>query len=167
MAEIKTLAIKHKSVIHFPNWDTVKHILVLAKVDGSEMIPQLKSIYKLIKANNKKVVIVAYYPFKELKDEMLLEHSIYFISAKETNWKGLPSEVATILTGVSYDLVIDVSKEACLPLVWLALKSGAPLIAGRHLNDSFVDFELKIDSLKDETFLAEQILFYLRTIKSK
>lgn len=167
-AEVKSLAEQHKAIVHFQNWAAIKDVLVLTSLNNTDQIKHLKTIFSLIKNEGKVPTVLAYYPYKELKDEMLVSHTIQFVSAKENNWKGLPVEAYNLfLKDKKFDLVIDVSTFQSNAIMWLALKSSAPLITGRYMNESFVDFELKIDAHKDETFLVEQILFYLRTIKSK
>ena len=166
--EIASLALKHSREAAFLNFDTIKSVFLISYIDTVEQVKTLKQVAAKFKEHNKEVTLAVFYPKKELTNEMLVENGVHFLCLKDTNWIGLPKvEMVPFLDHASFDMVIDLSQKSMLPTTWLAYKSEALLIASRSLEDAFADFTIKIPSHKDETFLAEQIIFYLRTIKSK
>lgn len=166
--DIASLALQHSKKVSFLNYEHVKNVLLLSYVEDIEHIKAFKQAASMFHEQNRKVTLVVFYPKKELADEMLIENNINFLCLKDTDWKGLPKgEMIPFVENTTYDLVVDFTQHSTLQMAWLAYKSKASLIVSGFQDDAFADFTVKIPSHKDETFLAEQIIFYLRTIKSK
>lgn len=166
--ELAELAGLHRKRATFRNFEDINKILLLADVIDIEQVKNLKRAANKFVSENKEVTIVVFYSAKELTDDMLVENGVHFLCLKDTNWKQLPElEVIPYIDKVPFDLVVDFSQEVSLQITKLAYVAQAPLIAGRDTADTFADFTIKIPTDKEETFLAEQIIFYLRTIKSK
>ena len=166
--ELAQLEVAHQREVCFKNFDQIKHILLLCSIEELDQIKTLKRAAELLRSEKKEVNLTVLYPQKEMTDAMLIEHGVNFLTLKDTNWKDLfvPQNISSI-TDTFFDLVIDFSTKKSLAISQLALLSKAPLITGRDIEETIADFTIKIPSDKDETFLAEQIIFYLRTIKSK
>jgi len=86
---------------------------------------------------------------------------------KDINWLGFPhSGAVETFIKTDFDLLINVSTVPCFPIDVIAALSVASFKMGWDLNGyGFYDLTINVSKNPDSLYLAEQQLFYLRSLK--
>jgi hypothetical protein len=90
------------------------------------------------------------------------------LTGKDLNWLGFPvgGTVQTFLN-TDFDLLMNVSATPCFPLDVITALSAASFKIGWDQNGyGFYDLTVNVTKNPDSLFLAEQIIFYLTSLKS-
>jgi len=91
-----------------------------------------------------------------------------FISRRQLSWLFFPehSSVEELISG-SYDLLINLCTEECLPLEYISALSSATYRAGRFIPEKTYchDLMIQMNGKKDMNYLIEQLNEYLKMIK--
>ncbi len=144
---------------------------VLLIFDGTD-VSRLGRINKIIDAMNregKDVTALAFYNDKSLADVCLTQDKIDFVSKSELTSFGFPEE--HIIQGYfsnTYDLVLLLDMVYCETTAMMTDIADATFKAGKAsvVAEDSLDLVIELKDDKDETFLVEQIKYYLRSIKS-
>jgi hypothetical protein len=120
------------------------------------------------------------YLLEYFRSKSVIVRNICFSTAKETtesnvlvkrdiNWLGFPhSGAVEIFIKTDFDLLINVSTTPCFPLDVIIALSEASFKMGWDLNGyGFYDLTVNVSKNPDSLYLAEQQLFYLKSLKSK
>lgn len=138
--------------------------------DGTEVSKygRINNVVKQFKKEGKTVTCLAYFDKKELDDICLTQNNIQFISKSDFDWKGIPGEeFIDEFLKYRYHLCLNLDLSQSDNVTTLFNLSDAELKAGKNFNgDSVADMVINVTDDKDETFLAEQIKYYLRSINS-
>lgn len=163
----------------FVSYDKAKKVLLLFESDYSEKNPAIRKIVLSLQEDGKKVTAWGFVDKKETASAILPDFQI--LHHKQTDWSQKPdSSLINQLQEMKFDLLIDLSLRTLLPLQYLAMYANASLKAGiRHTDlpvyDFILDLEKKIPSVEtteteenpvDETYLFNQIIFYLKSIQT-
>jgi hypothetical protein len=129
---------------------------------------RINEIIKTFKREGKDVTCLAYFDKKELDDICLTQNNIQFIPKSGFDWKGMPRQpFLDEFTSFQYNLCINLNLFYSEPIETLCEICDAELKAGKDLGDKTVaNLMINATDDKDETFLAEQIKYYLRNVKS-
>ena len=90
------------------------------------------------------------------------------LTGKDLNWIGFPAGgTAQTFLQTDFDLLLNVSVLPCFPLDVITALSAASFKIGWDLNGyGFYDLTINVSKNPDSLFLAEQIIFYLTSLKS-
>jgi hypothetical protein len=90
------------------------------------------------------------------------------LTGKDLNWLGFPVGGTTqTFLQTDFDLLLNVASLPCFPLDVIAALSTASFKIGWDLNGyGYYDLNINVSKNPDSLFLAEQIIFYLTSLKS-
>lgn len=158
----------HKCVKKYRSIDKVKSIIII--FDGTQIsrYGRVNDIVKSLQNDNINVTCLAYFDAKELDDICLTQNNIQFISKIDFNWFGVPNpEFVKEFLGKQYNLCINLNLFVSQRVETLCNICDAELKVGKNFGSETVsDFMINVTDDKDETFLVEQIKYYLRSVKS-
>lgn len=172
----------------FVNYDKAKSVVILFESDERENNPFVKRIIEQLKGEGKKVSAWGFVNKKIIESAVLSDYKI--LNKKSCDWTKQPTE--SFIREVSennYDLLIDLTKNEILPLKYILLYSNAACKTGiNKYQENLFDFtlnitpqeeqkqmedvsmdnsdETKAESLIDEHYIFQNIIFYLKTIQS-
>lgn len=118
---------------------------------------------------NLKVRVVAYTNQKFNPHYFIPKISQDIITAKDVNWRFQPQKAfVKEFIETEYDILIDLSLEDHLPLLYCAGLSKAGLKVGRFQEDHQLFYDLMIHAGPDETIdsFASQVIHYLSRINN-
>ena len=156
----------HKKATAFPAWDKVNTVLLLFESDLTEKNLQVKQLVKELQQQGKDVTAWGYVDNKNTISAILRDYRI--LSRHDTNLFNKPKEAhLKDLRRMHFDLVIDLSLNSLLTLRYLLLFADADFKAGRQTEEPYLaDFMVITGDNDDPAFLFDQIIFYLKNIKS-
>ena len=164
---------------HFVNYKKAKTILLLFESDYSEKNLSVRRIINQMRLDGKKVSAWGFIDKKEVDTAILPDFRI--LHHKQTDFFHKP--LISYLNELQYnefDLLIDLSVTPIIPLEYLALYALASFKTGiRKTEVPMYDFVLDVKNLQteteseeqfenpvDETYLYNQIIFYLKSIQT-
>ena len=163
----------------FVNYTKAKTILLLFESDYTEKNPYIHRIISQMQLDGKKVTAWGFIDKKEIVTAIYPDFRI--LHHKQTDMFHRPLEsFINELQYAEFDLLIDLSTKPILPLEYLALYAIASFKTGLRKTDlPIYDFVLNIEqmpeepestelseSTADETYLFNQIIFYLKSIQT-
>ena len=163
----------------FVNYDKAKTILILFESDYAEKNQAIHTIIDQIRKDGKKVTAWGFLNKKEIETAIFPDFRILHHKQTDFFHKPLDSYINE-LKFVEYDLLIDLSVNSIIPLEYLALYANASFKTGiRKTIIPVYDFVLDVDKVPasdessesvhtqvDETYLYNQIIFYLKNIQT-
>ncbi|MCQ2230493.1 MAG: hypothetical protein MJZ30_01380 [Paludibacteraceae bacterium] len=157
----KTKRVRDK---RFINWDDVSSVLILLDVEHINHA-LFSKLYQ--KVSDKKVKIWCMIPKYDPRTGD--SENVFFFDRKSISLLEKPNNIITgKFLSENYDVLIDLTRKESLPLKYLAMISTAHCKCGldKPLYD-FYDLKMSMSAGAAEEQLLDQILFYLRTIKTK
>lgn len=165
---IKEICGRHKSVKRYRSDKDISRVILI--FDGTEVskFGRINNIIKTLQKEGKTVTCLAYFDKKELDDICLTQNNIQFISKSEFDWKGMPNqEFVEEFLKYRYNLCLNVNLTPSVEVNTLFKLCDAEFKAGKKFNgDAIADLVIEVTDDKDESFLAEQIKYYLRSVNS-
>lgn len=149
----------------FPHYDTIRSVMILYESDWMEKNPEVREIRDLLLTSDKDVVTWGYINKKEVGTAILPQSRIMG-QTSTTLFGTLTEDTLTDLQKRHYDLLIDLTQHYCRPLHYAAMHVRADFKTGRHIVDGIHHFMLDAAEEATPKFLFEQIVFYLKNIKS-
>lgn len=163
--KIRKLIENHTSRKHrFCSLEDAADILVLYRHEDTMAVePKLKEL----KAMKKNVISCVSCSSKSVEEST--PFVIHINEAKEADKYGIPnSELSAKVAKIKADILIDLSRGNCHILKVLMLQHPSTFKVGeRAKEDSLYDFSLIMTEGAETAELFENLLFYLRTIRSK
>lgn len=157
----KTKRVRDK---RFVNWDDVQSVMIMVEVEHINHALFSKLAQKV---SDKKVKIWCQIPKYDPRTGD--SENVIFFDGKSLNFLGKPNQIITgKFLSESYDVLLDLTRKESLPLKYLATISMAHCKCG--LDKPFYDcYDLKMamPAQASEEQILDQILIYLRTIKTK
>ena len=160
--------------VRFPHLDQPLKIMIIYESDVLERNDSIKTIRQDLLRRQMDVTMWGYVAKNEIQTLILPQSRI--LGLNDYNLLGKPRDyVLNDLQAEHYDLLIDLTTHACLPLRYLALYTDADFKAGLNLGEGIHDMMLSLPDLTPEqgematveaTWLYDQIMNYLTTIKS-
>jgi hypothetical protein len=152
--------------VRFPKWDKVRTILLIYDSDLMEKNADIREIMRRMMLDDKQVSLLGYVERKDVQSPILPQSRM--MGWRDRNWLyQLSKEMQDYISENEYDLIIDLTQTACLPLHYAALFAKARFKAGRHIVDGLHDFDIEMPGQESHTPLFDQIVHYLQTIESK
>jgi hypothetical protein len=165
---LKGICADHKTERQYRSLNDVSRILII--FDGTDISKygRINNIIKSLQSEGKTVTSLAYFDKKELDDICLTQNNIQFISRSEFDWKGLPNtDFTEEFVKYRYNLCLNLNLLKSDFVDILCQIADAELKAGKNFGKgTLADLVIDMTDDKDETFLAEQIKYYLRSVKS-
>lgn len=163
----------------FVSYDKAKTILLLFESDFSEKNPQIRKMIHKLQQDGKKVSAWGFVDKKEVLTSILPDFRILHHKEADSFKKPLPSYLNE-LENQEFDLLIDLTLNTIVPLQYIAMYAKASCKTGTRKNTlPIYDFMLDIDNFStpsdtfettesqmDETYLFNQIIFYLKSIQT-
>ncbi len=163
----------------FVNYDNAKAVLLLFESDFSEKNPIIRRIIYRLQQDGKKVSSCGFIDKKVIITSILPDFRILNFAQTDLFQKPQASYIQE-LESLQFDLMIDLSLHTVLPLQYFAAYANAGCKTGsRKTEVPIYDFvldieqELQINETEempereiDETYLFEQIIFYLKSIQT-
>jgi hypothetical protein len=163
----------------FVNYDKAKTILILFESDYAEKNQAIHKIIEQMRKDGKKVTAWGFLNKKEIETAIFPDFRILHHKQTDSFHKPLDSYINE-LKFVEYDLLIDLSVNSVIPLEYLVLYANASFKTGtRKTIIAVYDFVLDVDKVPasgessetvqtqvDETYLYNQIIFYLKSIQT-
>ncbi len=166
----------------FVSYDKAKTVLILFESEFTEKNPAIRKMIYSLQQDAKKVSAWGYIDKKEVMTSILPDFRI--LHHKQTDFFGKPLiSYVNELENQEFDLLIDLTVHPILPLQYIAMYAKAFCKIGTHKGDlAIYDFVLDlenqlneieqdenaelIESFVDETYLYNQIIFYLKSIQT-
>lgn len=166
----------------FVNYLKAKSVLLLFESDFSEKNLNVRKIISQLQQDGKKVCAWGYLDKKEVSTSILPEFRI--LNHKQTDFFQKPlTSYINELENLEFDLMIDLSLKMVTTLQYIAMYANASCKTGIHKTDlPIYDFLIEVgnmanqphiseesefvDKAIDETYLFDQIIFYLKSIQT-
>jgi hypothetical protein len=163
----------------FVSYAKAKTVLILFESDYSEKNQPIRRMILSLQQDGKKVSAWGFIDKKEITTSILPDFRVLHHQQTDFFHKPVISYINE-LSELEFDLLIDLSLKPILPLQYLAMYANAYCKAGIRQNDlPIYDFMLDLESKKsipedletnetiiDENYLFEQIIFYLKSIQT-
>jgi hypothetical protein len=160
---------KNKREVKFMDYDHIRSVLLLFESKDGETNYAINEIIRSLKKDGKNVVLCGFVNKKKLGNQ---SKNSYMLDLSALNILKEPKkEFIAPLLNEKFDIVIDLTLTNVLPLKYILEYTKAPFKAGRKTSPA-LDFMINIENVKlkneeiDEKYLFEQIIFYLKTVKS-
>ena len=148
------------------NYDAITSIGILFDATSEETVKTINKIVSLIPSHIK-ISALGYYNTKEPKEFQIDNQTLLFIGNTDVNWYFKPnSEKAVNFINTKFDVLMDFSSTEVLSLGFVLCESNAKLIAGCYREESTYDFMIMPGNNDDKVYLFEQIVHYLKMIKT-
>lgn len=168
--KINAFRARHKRTTAFVGFEKVRTILLLFDGTNLSRLGRVNRIIDDLILDGKTVKTLAFYDDKQLADICLTQDKIEFVCQRDFNWVGFPLDpLASDQMEKTFDLVLSLEMTDNVHIDTLLQMADATFKAGKAgiLKDEVLDLVIEIADDKDETFLVEQIKYYLRNIRSK
>ncbi len=140
---------KDKQSKRFVNYGELKSVLVLYEYEYEAKYAMIQQIVKALKADGITTDMCCYMPKEQF---MLFNGENKQISGRQKRWGRVADSVTNIIHKSRYDLVIDLSLQAHLPLQYLLATTDAQCKAGmKHDDFSYLDFIVEIPVKEKKT----------------
>src|ERR1035437_351183 len=163
----------------FVNYDSAKTVLLLFESDFSEKNPEVKKIIYQLQQDGKKVSAWGFLDKKEVATAILPDFRILHHKQTDISKRPLVSYLNE-LENLEFDLLIDLSLKQVLTLEYIVMYAKAHCKAGLKKTDlPIYDFMIDTENVTtkaddsdimvntiDETYLFNQIIFYLKSIQT-
>ena len=161
-------AAKRVTQTRYRSADDIHRVILIYDGTNVSSYNRVNNIIRSFKNEGKDVTCLVYFNKKELDDICLTQNQMQFISKSEFDWLGLPvKSFIDEFLNYQYDLCINLNLFYSENVEMLCRLCDAELKAGKDFGSRTVaDLMIKMNDDKDETFLVEQIKYYLRNVKS-
>jgi hypothetical protein len=163
----------------FVNYGKAKTVLILFESDFNEKNPIIRRLISSLQQDCKKVSAWGFIDKKEVTTAILPDFRI--LHHKQVDFFQKPEfSYINELENLQFDLLIDLTVHPILPLQYIAMYANAYCKAGTRKNElPIYDFMLDVENVEvstqgeetaenpiDETYLFNQIIFYLKSIQT-
>lgn len=151
--------------VHFPVYDRCKTILLLYESDILEKNPFIKEIIRRLNHEGKEVTAWGFMPYKPPTSPILPQSRM--LGWRDTCFThNLKDTVRQDLQKETYDLLIDLTQNSCLPLHYTAMHAHANFKIGRQIVEGIHDMMINMPAAENPTPLFNQMIHFLTTIRS-
>lgn len=149
--------------------ERARSVALLYYLPDEETYKKVELIIGRLTELNLKVRVVCYTDLKLIPHYFIPKISQDILTAKDVNWRIQPQKpFVKEFINTAYDLLIDLSLNDHLPLLYCAALSNAGLKVGRYQEDHQLFYDLMIHAGTDETIdsFADQVIHYLSMINN-
>jgi hypothetical protein len=151
------------------NLENARTVALLYYLPDEATYKIMESILGKLNDMNLKVRVVAYTNQKFYPHYFIPKISQDILTAKDVNWRLQPQKpFVKEFIETEYDILIDLSLEDHLPLLYCTALSKSSLKVGRYQEDHQLFYDLMIHAGPDETInsFATQLIHYLSRINN-
>jgi len=132
------------------------------------MFEVVHNFVKECRDEGKDVFAVGYVPEKKVPENYLLRKSLHFFCLSDLNWYYKPVvPFVELFINERFDLLIDLSINSSYPVDYIVSLSDAGFRAGKRTDDSeHLDLSIDTGNNSDTNYLLQQIVYYLKILKS-
>lgn len=149
----------------FPKYEEIRSVLILFESDPVEKNSVIMKLRDTLLQDDKDVVLLGFADKKGIQSLILPQRRILGLRDL-TFWGGLKEDIINDIRSREYNLLIDLTQNNTRPLLYAASYARAQFKTGRKRELPLYQFMVETEPQKDPSFLFDQILFYLRNIKS-
>jgi len=158
----------HKTHLAGPKMSlhTAHNIGIMAVIDSKERLDRIVNLKKNIESYGPKVFCIAYIPLKAIPDYFNTQMQVNVFSKKDVNVFGIPrgKHVKDFL-GRDYDILVDLTYNDCLPLIYIAGMTRAGVKAGKYREGMLNVYDFMI--MEKETRDYGDFIFSMKNYLSK
>ena len=126
----------------------------------------LSSLSKLTQKKNWRHVVFT--EREDIKEEQTYTNTIWIKKSQLSIWAFPSVSVLDETRNIETNLLIDLTRDICYPLLYLFLKHPAGMKVGLKKSlDDIYDFTLSVNKKEKIAYIFQQIVFYLQTICRK
>jgi len=151
------------------NLDSARTLALLYYLPDESTYKTVELIIGRLSEFNLKIRVVCYTDLKIIPHYFIPKISQDIITAKDVTWRFQPQKpFVKEFINTEFDILIDLSLNEHLPLLYCAALSKAGLKVGRFEEDHQMFYDLMIHSAPDETIdsFATQVIHYLSRINN-
>jgi hypothetical protein len=151
------------------NLDSARSVAILYYLPDEATYKIMETILSIFNELKLKVRVVCYTDLKITPHYFIPKISQDIITARDINWRYQPQKpFVKEFNNTEYDILIDLSLNDHLPLLYCAALSKAGLKVGRFQEDHQLYYDLMIHTAADETIdsFASQVIHYLSRINN-
>lgn len=151
------------------NIESARTVALLYYLPDESTYKKVEVILGKLNELNLKIRVVCYTDMKIIPHYFIPKITQDIITAKDINWRFQPQKAfVKEFISTRFDLLIDLSLNNHLPLLYCAALSNAGLKVGRFQDDHELYYDLMIHASPDETIdsFAEQVIHYLSKINN-
>ena len=159
---------KSKREKKYLSFDSIKKIGIYIDLFDENHFNIVKEFVQQFTNTDKELIVLRYYPGKELPNKSLLLQKFKFFTTNDINFWGIPNKpVVGYFISKSHDLMIDCGSKKNFVSKYIIGLSQAKLKAGYYSEGAeFLDFMIKNGDKKDIKYLLDQLTFYLKELKN-
>jgi len=161
---IKKLTKSHERVKTFREYTDIQHVTILFDMEDLSVV---QTFVETLKADGKDVTAFSF-ASKKSTNMQLPEH-FQIWSRNQLDFWGIPKEPDfKKFKGQKSDTLIDLTKNSSSVLRYLLLHSCADFRVGfNHNNAKLYDFLIERNQEQDFSYFVNQMLFYMKSIRTK
>ena len=151
------------------NLESAKTVALLYYLPDEATYKIMETILSRFNDMNLKVRVVCYTDLKIIPHYFIPKITQDIITAKDTNWRYQPQKAfVKEFINTEYDILIDISLNDYLPLLYCAALSKSSLKVGRFQEDHKFFYDLLIHASPEETIdsFIGQVIHYLSRINN-
>ncbi len=151
------------------NLETARTVTLLYYLPDEAIYKKVELILNRLSELNLKTRVVCYTDLKIVPHYFIPKITQDIITAKDVNWRYQPQKpFIQEFIDTEYDILIDLSLNDYLPLMYCSALSKAGLKVGRYIEDQQSFYDLMIHAGPDETIdsFADQVIHYLSMINN-
>jgi len=159
--------VKRNRVVH--NLVTARKIAIIGVVASPKDFDDFTSLQRFLIEKNIQVEVLAYFPGKEIPQQLLLRKGINIFNRDEVNWYGKPLlPFVDLFCREEYDILIDLSMDELFPIRWIATLSRSKFKVGSlSYSGNPYDLIINVENKKEIPYFSEQVLHYLNLINNR
>lgn len=151
------------------NLTTAHTVALLYELPDETTYKKAELILNKLNDMNLKVRVVCYTDLKIIPHYFIPKITQDIITAKDVNWRFQPTkQFVKEFINTEFDILIDLSLNDHLPLLYCSALSKAGLKVGRFQEDHHLFYDLMIHTGPEETIetFSEQVIHYLSRINN-
>lgn len=151
------------------NIKSARTLALLYYLPDEAIYKKVEIILSKLSSMNLKIRVVCYTDLKISPHYFIPKITQDIITAKDVNWRFQPQKpFVKEFINTEYDILIDLSLDDHLPLLYCAALSNAGIKVGRFQEDHELYYDLMIHASPDETIdtFADQVIHYLSMINN-
>lgn len=157
---------RHPHAPAFHSYHSAQRILLLFESELHERNGQIKTLIKELQEDGKDVTAWGYVNKKASESAILRDYRV--LSQADFNLFGLPKDyIRKDIANEHFDILLDLNIHDHTALHYINLYANADTRAGKKADEPYLnDFMVDIQGETDPAYLFDQLLNYLKMIKS-
>lgn len=162
--ELSKLDQTHEAV----GFDEAKKIGILYDATDASNFEIVKAYVKNVRSRQKEILALGFVDRKVLPSNQYAQYGLDFFTRKHLDWQMIPHhKIVTNFMAEKFDILINLTSNACFPLRYIAALSHARFRVGQFDRKNMMCYEMMIDTKGENgiKLFIEEVENYLRQIK--